>query len=247
MYRLILLLSVSFFISCTNTDSKKTTGPIAVQGPQSSNPDKFINEINRDKKSKIDSDSLLNGLAYIQIGKQKWTKYNLDLSVFQNGDVVQEAESIDDWKKCCDENIPAWCYMQNKSEYNFTFGKIYNRAAIEDKRGLLPKGWKIPSSEDWNELKSYSKANVCALQSKTGWNHLFDKTKTSAFDAYPAGMRMAPAMFILDFKEPIALWWCKSENLDVLSFKLTEQETKIDKVIYHPEYVGLSIRCIYSN
>jgi hypothetical protein len=49
----------------------------------------------------------------ILIGSQMWMAENLNTDRFNNGDVIYEAKTAEDWKKALDEEKPAWCY------YNF--------------------------------------------------------------------------------------------------------------------------------
>ncbi|MBN2282128.1 MAG: hypothetical protein JXQ65_16210 [Candidatus Marinimicrobia bacterium] len=44
----------------------------------------------------------------------------------------------------------ACCYEKKKK-----YGCYYNKYAIRDERNLAPKGWRIPSHEDWMELERY--------------------------------------------------------------------------------------------
>ena len=41
----------------------------------------------------------------------------------------------------------AWCWFNNDSANYHHFGRLYNRYAVNDPRGLVPEGWHVPS--DW--------------------------------------------------------------------------------------------------
>jgi uncharacterized protein (TIGR02145 family) len=86
------------------------------------------------------------------IGDQVWMTRNLNTDTFQNGDTIFKAETDEEWIEASQKKIPAWCYYENDSRYGLIYGRLYNWYAVKDKRGLAPKGWKIPSYYDWNIL-----------------------------------------------------------------------------------------------
>ena len=91
----------------------------------------------------------------IKIGNQIWTSFNLSVEQFANGELIQEASSYEDWKYCGLNQIPAYCSYENKQENEKVYGKLYNWFAVDDKRGLAPIGWQIPSLEDYIELLNF--------------------------------------------------------------------------------------------
>jgi uncharacterized protein (TIGR02145 family) len=107
------------------------------------------------------------------IGEQIWTTSNLNITKFQNGDIIYEAKTNEQWSRANKDKKPAWCYYQNNSQNGITYGKLYNWYAVNDSRGLAPKGWHIPSKSEWLELFSYLRKdnkNLCeVLKSTTGW------------------------------------------------------------------------------
>jgi uncharacterized protein (TIGR02145 family) len=80
----------------------------------------------------------------IKIGTQTWAKKNLNVSTFKNGEVIPEAKTIEEWVKAGDDKKPAWCYYNNDPANDSIYGKLYNWYAVNDIRGLAPKGWHIP-------------------------------------------------------------------------------------------------------
>lgn len=109
----------------------------------------------------IDTDSL-NELIQLNvdhaqlIGNQIWKIENLNVDKFQNGDYIPEAKSFEEWADLCASKQPAFCYYQFDPSYGQDNGKLYNWYAVNDKRGLAPNGWKIPSSQECKELLKYS-------------------------------------------------------------------------------------------
>ena len=98
----------------------------------------------------------LEGRTYktVQIGSQTWMAENLDVDRFKNGDIIPEAKSEQQWKFACENYQPAWCYYNNDLKNANNYGKLYNFWAVIDARGIAPNGWKVPSDDDFNTLKS---------------------------------------------------------------------------------------------
>ena len=94
-------------------------------------------------------------LQSVTIGKQMWMTRNLDVSIFRNGDPIPEAKTEGDWKAYNQAGEPAWCYYNNDHANGVKYGKLYNWHAVSDPRGLAPKGWHIPSDQEWTVLTDY--------------------------------------------------------------------------------------------
>lgn len=100
----------------------------------------------------IDLDNCGNYLDPVEIGDQTWMATNLSTDKFANGDQIPEAKSEKAWIEACTKKQPAWCYFENKSKNGKIYGKLYNWYAVNDPRGLAPKGWRIPTAEDVEKL-----------------------------------------------------------------------------------------------
>jgi hypothetical protein len=77
---------------------------------------------------------------------------NLDVTTFRNLDPIMEAKTDEEWIKAGEQGIPAWCYYDNDPANNELFGKLYNWHAVNDKRGLAPEGFRIPTIEELDNL-----------------------------------------------------------------------------------------------
>ena len=95
----------------------------------------------------------LLGTAFetVQIGSQIWTKQNLNVSTFRNGEPIPEARTDEEWKEAGRLHHAAWCYYKNDPNNAGVkwYGKLYNYWAVVDKRGLAPKGFHIPNKDEW--------------------------------------------------------------------------------------------------
>lgn len=108
----------------------------------------------------------------VKIGKQIWMSKNLDVATFRNGDSIPKAINSKQWSYANQNKIPAYCYYNFNTKNGVKYGKLYNWYAVNDKRGLSPVGWRIPTDEDWKNLSEFLGGNEKAglkLKSKTGW------------------------------------------------------------------------------
>ena len=105
----------------------------------------------------------------VKIGQQEWMAENLNTDRFRNGDTIQEAKTPAEWKKACDEKIPAWCYYENKTLNGQKHGKLYNFYASIDPRGLAPIGFHIPTVNEWKILSEELSGNRKGMKSVNGW------------------------------------------------------------------------------
>ncbi len=144
----------------------------------------------------------------IEIGGQIWTKRNLNVDCFRNGDLIQEARSNEDWQKAADEEKPAWCYYDNDPRNDEKYGKLYNWYAVNDPRELAPEGWSIPTKEEWeilrDELGDYyiEKIIDCAeWLDCPDWIENSDVMNDSGFSGLPGGGRLANGIFYNDKRE----------------------------------------------
>ena len=74
-----------------------------------------------------------------------YTKENLDVKHYRNGDPIPFVKSKKKWSKL---TTGAYCYYDNDPEK----GVLYNWYAVNDPRGLAPEGWKIPTIEELEQI-----------------------------------------------------------------------------------------------
>lgn len=106
-------------------------------------------------------------------GSQIWMAENLDVASFLNGDPIPEVKSSEEWENAYRDERAAWCYYDNNSSDSKKYGRLYNWYAVKDPRGLAPKGWHIPTNNEWQLLISSSGGKEKAfsiLTSLTGFN-----------------------------------------------------------------------------
>lgn len=191
----------------------------------------------------------VNGTIYktVKIGFQSWTEKNLDVTSFRNGDQIAEAKTDEDWVKAGKKGKPAWCYYLNNSEYGHIYGKLYNWYAVNDKRGLAPKGWRVAMDQDWDAmLKFLGETPGAKLKEigKTNWIKNTDNvTNETGFSAVPGGSRFNSGKFSSVGSQGIL--WANTENglNQAWARIIYDYNSSITKFSYDKN-CGLSVRCV---
>jgi uncharacterized protein (TIGR02145 family) len=161
----------------------------------------------------------------VTIGTQVWMTRNLNVVMFRNGDTIPEVKSAEDWIKAAKNKQPAWCYYNNDSVNELKYGKLYNWYAVSDSRGLAPKGWHVPSDDEWTKLTDYIGGMEQAglkLKAKEGWAEVKVGEGAEAsyytgngnnmfyFSAIPAGLRSNTGLFTAAGE--ITCWWTSTSG-----------------------------------
>ena len=179
----------------------------------------------------------------IKIGTQTWTTKNLDVTTYRNGDVIPEVVQDTTWAKL---TTGAWCYYENKTANGTTYGKLYNWFAVNDPRGLAPKGYHIPTDAEWTILTDYLGGDTIAgtkMKSTSGWDNNGNGSNTSGFAGLPGGYRFNGGYFF--FIGARGFWWSSSEgNTDYAWCRgLSNGDGLLDGG-YNPKHFGFSVRCL---
>lgn len=69
---------------------------------------------------------------------------------YLNGDEITYASDRTAWKQAGEDKIGAWCY----TDFDPNKGILYNYYAVEDSRGLIPEGWRLPYLSDFMSLQN---------------------------------------------------------------------------------------------
>lgn len=174
----------------------------------------------------------------VHIGKQEWATSNLNVTNFQNGDPIFEANSFEEWEEACIKGLPAWCYYDNNPENGRKYGKLYNFWAVSDPRELAPKGWKIPTDKEWEILaESLGGMDSAGGKMKKGnyWIEGERNNNESGFSGLPGGFRSheMPGFMWGPFygNGKNVYWWSTSTYLvdNVWAYSLTYDSDKLGK------------------
>ena len=142
----------------------------------------------------------------ITIGTQTWTSKNLDVSTFRNGEAIPEAKNRKQWAKAGDNKTAVFCYYEYDSKNGKVYGKLYNWYAVNDPRGLAPKGYHIPSDAEWTILTEFLGGIEIAgkkMKSKDGWKSYEEGGKKTCPDC---------ADWTDSYKEQVPCHTCKNSR-----------------------------------
>ena len=177
----------------------------------------------------------------IKIGDQTWTSKNLDLDTYRNGDEIPQVKDKEEWANL---TTGAWCYYENKTSNGTTYGKLYNWYAVNDPRGLAPKGYHIPTDAEWTILtdKLGDKAGT-KMKSTSGWDDDGNGTNSIGFAGLPGGCRSSNGTF--GSIGVAGSWWSSSEDGPKHAwFRGLSSNDGNDFLYYFNKPNGFSVRCL---
>jgi len=192
----------------------------------------------------------------VTIGTQTWSKCNLNVDTYLNGDPIPEVTDPSAWIGL---TTGAWCYFENDSANGPTYGKLYNWHAVNDPRGLAPAGYHIPTNDEIITLLNYvdpassggavpndaggplKEVQFCHWQApNTG------ATDSSGFTGLPGGLR-EPLSGVFTGISELGTWWSSTEDdldtFDAYTFNLYNNQTWAYRQAWDKEH-GFSVRCI---
>lgn len=189
----------------------------------------------------------------VTIGKQVWMTTNLNVDKFRNGDLIPQAKTAEEWKKAGESKQPAWCYYDNDPANGTKYGRLYNWYAVNDARGLAPKGWHVASNAEFTVLVDFlggKDITYTKIKSISSWKENCNGTNESGFSAHPGGGRRDDGTFgaIGD----IGNWWTSTEDANIRNYG----DGYLSEAWYHgldcsggenlsgEKEAGLSVRCL---
>jgi len=184
----------------------------------------------------------------VVIGKQVWTVENLNVSTFRNGDPIPEAESSAMWEEFSAQHKPAWCYYGMDSTNQNKFGKLYNWYAVNDPRGLAPKGWHIPSDSEWQVLVDCLGGDSIAggKMKESGisdWKSPNSgTTDQNRFNALPGGYRYHDGFYYMGYT---CFFWSSTRHSTTTAWSrlLNYNNSEVYRY-FGNKWDGYSLRCI---
>ena len=88
----------------------------------------------------------------VKIGDQWWMAEDMIVTRYRNNDPISNVTENSRWAELTEG---AYCSFDNNDEYVSTYGRLYNAYAIQDRRGICPEGWHVPSDEEWIQLELF--------------------------------------------------------------------------------------------
>ena len=236
MKNIFFALALVLVIGCTKTDAVVTTSVSDIDG---------------------------NVYPAVTIGKQTWTKTNLNVTQYNDGTLINEAQTDEEWAKAARDQAPAWCSYNRDSANDSIYGKLYNWYAVVNRKGLAPEGWHVPAKSEWEVLINTLGTNAALKMidvsgsNVDNWAPLIatyvPKTpeelpdvltkmlNKSKFTAVPVGFRSSSGRFFHEFR--IAYWWTSTEADDD-SYAWCRSLGLSNCSTYDNKRYGFSIRCL---
>lgn len=204
-----------------------------------------------------------NVYTVIRIGEQLWTVENLRTTRYNDGSSIPNIIDSTAWRYA---TTPGYCYYNNTSSIDTItkFGALYNWYCVKTKK-LAPRGWHVPSNEEWYTLKNYLIANghtsegaylndeiAISLSAQTDWASYSGsrapgsdllKNNKSGFSALPGGYRFVTGKFFNIGLE--GNWWSSTEELtgSAWSRQLKYSVSRFYEEDYPKEF-GFSVRLV---
>ena len=182
-------------------------------------------------------------LNSLKLEHQKAVKADIEAQVAKAKDGLSEIEA----------EIAELAKLEAELGKGAKYGYLYNYWAVIDPRGLAPKGYKIPSPNDWDELKKFiGNEPGTALKSTTGWFEVKNGkeytgygTDLFKFNGLPGGWRNNANNEFMNLND-FAYWWTSEKVASASSayargLDCTKKEIWEDS---NPFSGGLSVRCI---
>jgi uncharacterized protein (TIGR02145 family) len=192
-----------------------------------------------------------NKYKTIKIGNQIWMAENLRVTRFNNGDALQYISDSYSGGELQD----LWITTDSSSYTNWTLNGIisYNGHVVKDTRNICPKGWRIPSTNDWSILTGFLGGEFAASNAlrstltqsdfdpyNFGWRENVNATNISGFSAL-TGYLISSYNGMIDY--PIGWvgeWWATAGSY-VIPWEFRSKAEVIGGI---SENEGRCIRCI---
>lgn len=188
-------------------------------------------------------------IQVVEIGDQKWSKRNLEVDHFANGDLIPEVKETEDWIAAGNNKQPAFCYSGNDPENGKIYGKLYNWYAITDPRGIAPEGWHVATLKDWRQLEDFLGDLQSAgyrLKSSSGWADHDSGSDSVGFNGLPGGSRDKLFNNYNGFQSRWnGFWWTATSKDDKEAFCFSIH-SNYDSLFCRSftKISGLSVRCV---
>jgi uncharacterized protein (TIGR02145 family) len=192
----------------------------------------------------------------VTICGQVWTKYNLDVTTYRNGDTIPQATSQAQLNSYNASGTGCWSYINYNSSNNSVYGKLYNWHAVNDPRGLAPNGYRVPTSIELDTLINCLGGNTVAggKMKEAGTLHWQSPntgaTNTSGFTALPGGANILSGVTVypLGNIKYLGNFWSATEynsaDARTMFFRFDNSEAYSPALRYSNKGLGLSVRLI---
>jgi uncharacterized protein (TIGR02145 family) len=199
-----------------------------------------------------------NKYATIKIGDQTWMAENLKTNVYANGDPIPNVTNGILWDSL---TTGAWAHYNNDIENENPYGKLYNWYAVVDQRNICPKGWHVPTNDEWriliNNLDPTFNSNSPNNQSyiagskmkSTGTQYWLspnlDATNESGFSGVGGHWRdgSGEGRFWCCLGG-MGFWWSSTENFSDGWMLQLDNDDGLARMISYSKKMGVCVRCL---
>lgn len=196
-----------------------------------------------------------NHYAVVQIGTQLWMAENLNTTKYSNGDSIIYYKEFKKKNNTNKSKHGLYYDCGNNPDNGKIYGKLYNWYAVHDSRKIAPKGWHVPTTEEWGLLTSYLGGESVAGGKLKGtcssfWqNPNSGATNETGFTALPAGIVCENSKCYLGESEN---WWCSTQCRTTVysaiecawSREVLNNSCAVTKDEYLHKANGFSVRCV---
>lgn len=159
-----------------------------------------------------------NKYPTIKIGNQVWMAENLKTAKYNDGSQIKNVTNATEWNNLREG---AWVNIDNDKSNDAIYGKLYNWYAVQTKK-LCPKGWHIPTDEEWTALNDFLTPNTGVKMKSAGnmddGNGLWEKVATpgregtneSGFTGLPTGFRYNNEDATFNKLHQSTFWWAST-------------------------------------
>ena len=185
-----------------------------------------------------------NSYKTININGEEWMAENLKVTRYNDSTPIPYVSDSVAWINLLDAG---YCMYNNNPVNKDLYGLLYNYYVINTKN-VCPKGWHIPSDEEWINLTNGLGTSVIAggKMKEAGdghWIGLNDlTTNSSGFTALPGGVRDYDGVMI--GQRYMGYWWTTLEqSSDFAYVRFLHNDAHCEKSYILKNY-GISIRCL---
>jgi uncharacterized protein (TIGR02145 family) len=151
---------------------------------------------------------------FVKINGLFWTIKNMDITTYRDGTPIPQVTDQTQWVGL---TTGAWCWYNNNSGYDATYGKLYNWYAVAGiydassfsnptlRKNFAPTGYRVPTRTEWQNLRDYVGGDATSLLSISAGG-----TNTTGFSAIYPGYRAETGTF--DKIGAWTEWWGSTED-----------------------------------
>ena len=185
----------------------------------------------------------------IKIGTQVWMVENLKTTKYNDGTAIPMVTDATAWR---DLATPAYCwYKNNEAVSKNIYGALYNWFTIDTGK-LCPKGWHVPSDDEWTALIEYlggesvagGKLKEASIKPSHWQCPNTGATNETGFSALPGGLRFHDGTF--DYIGYWGIWWSSTGySLGCAwGYGMSHDSSDVNTKDNNELIEGFSVRCV---